>query len=269
MSDWSVADATLLVEDDETTKNGRTMTSGAANTKGSYVEIVASLSVDATAMYFAVSNQPLNNGNFQFLIDIATGAGGSEQVIVSNYPVWPGTALGNVWCRAFMPISIPAGTRVATRCQASGASKVIGDSTNGVKMHFLAGGWQDIFGGSLATTVGSDVTTSGGTVLTSGNNAFGLYSQLTASLSADISWVVLCVGAQTTTQVNIRVTVAVGAGGSEQAIMPEMNASAQNGDNATKAWSLPMRIPAGTRIAAKTRTEANSTPIQVIIIGVE
>lgn len=95
---------------------------GVANTKGVYAEIIASTAFDVNELVLCIGN----NNNFalavcSFLIDIAIGTSGSEEVIVSNllftsddtsdmiYPMYTGP----------IPIQIPAGSRIAVRSQCS------------------------------------------------------------------------------------------------------------------------------------------------------
>ena len=58
---------------------------GTANTKGSYTQMVASTSRDYCALAWCMDSlnvTPANTANF--LVDVAIGGAGSEQVIVSN-----------------------------------------------------------------------------------------------------------------------------------------------------------------------------------------
>ena len=56
--------------------------SGSTNTKGSYTQLIASTTSDATSMIITLYNQSVPNATMA--IDIAVGAAASEQVIAAN-----------------------------------------------------------------------------------------------------------------------------------------------------------------------------------------
>lgn len=109
-----------------------TITTGLANTKGSYSQLVASSAKDYIGFVLCVDNAA-NSGMpaFSFLIDIAIGGAGSEQAIVPNFYFDP-SGMDDVTLAFYFPINIPSGTRIAARAQASGASKTLGISLLGV-----------------------------------------------------------------------------------------------------------------------------------------
>jgi hypothetical protein len=97
--------------------SGTIVTSGStAGTKGSYSQIISATARDYCGIIFAVdgNNAGVNN---RLTIDIAIGASGLEQIIVSNFLVFP---LGII--SGIMPIPILAGTRMAIRSSSSGVS---------------------------------------------------------------------------------------------------------------------------------------------------
>jgi hypothetical protein len=98
--------------------NGTILTSGAINTKGSYVQLTAATTINAkSAMLHYCNNASSYN---RILLDLAIGAAGAENTLISNlflatvqYPQ-PGSIS--------FPLQIPAGTRISARIQASSAS---------------------------------------------------------------------------------------------------------------------------------------------------
>lgn len=95
---------------------------GTANTKGSYTQIVASTTNEMKAMLLALSaraNSAMTDAGWLF--DFAIGAGGSERIVLPDQ--WAGAqTASDVITPSFVgPIacSIPAGTRLAVRCQSS------------------------------------------------------------------------------------------------------------------------------------------------------
>jgi hypothetical protein len=97
-----------------------------ANTKGSYAQLVASSARDYIGFLASVDYQNGATTNaLSWLIDIAIGGAGNEQIIVPNkYMQSISIAGSSVPTPTFGPffIPIPAGTRIAARCQAGGAS---------------------------------------------------------------------------------------------------------------------------------------------------
>jgi hypothetical protein len=96
---------------------------GTANTKGAYSQIIASTTHDMAAMCLAVGNQKNGTRASQsWLTDIAIGAAGAEQVLISNYSMNCSTSPDIVTPQTspLLPVSIPAGTRLAVRTQSDG-----------------------------------------------------------------------------------------------------------------------------------------------------
>lgn len=96
---------------------------GTANTKGSYTEIVASTTYPIKALIIGVGNQANNVRSSQsWLVDIAIGAAGSEQVVIPNYAINCSTSPDTVLPQTspLLPVDIPAGTRLSARAQSDG-----------------------------------------------------------------------------------------------------------------------------------------------------
>ena len=91
-----------------------------ANTKGSYAEITSSTSYDTRMLLIAFGGQGnLIRTNCRWLVDIATGSAGSETVIIADLAVGSHNIGDNVLPAYIgpIPVHIPAGTRIAARCQ--------------------------------------------------------------------------------------------------------------------------------------------------------
>lgn len=87
------------------------------NTKSGYTEIIASTPFQTSALAISFSNIVSNNVNMLF--DFATGAASSEQIFIPNFHTCSDvTAMHSHLCGPF-PCSIPAGTRLSYRVQAS------------------------------------------------------------------------------------------------------------------------------------------------------
>jgi hypothetical protein len=95
---------------------------GSSNTKGSYSQLTAATTRPHKGLLLAIGNQI--NGvrtGCAWLLDIAIGASLSEQVIIPNLSLNADTTKDMVFPQAFsfIPITIPAGTRLAARAQCS------------------------------------------------------------------------------------------------------------------------------------------------------
>ena len=104
-----------------TTYPAITLTSGGgANSKGAYVEIVASTPYDSSRLHVIAGSG--NIASVRFLIDLATGAAGSETVVVSNLAIAEGSLNTVIGQGVALDVDIPAGARLSARCQASTGS---------------------------------------------------------------------------------------------------------------------------------------------------
>jgi len=115
------------------------------NTKGTYAQLTASTTADLLGFMLAFDFQNDNAGavgQITNLIDISTGASGSEIVLVPNivinymnYGSADGCAIYPTHI-PFIPCPIPAGTRIAARAQSSNATattRVFGLTFYGVR----------------------------------------------------------------------------------------------------------------------------------------
>lgn len=100
MGDWPLSSISFYQ-----TSNGKSIVAHAsANTKGAYVECIASTTRNVAGIYILAEYCD----EYQFLIDIAVGAAGSEVVIIPN--LTRGSTVYtkyNNWPYYFFPINIP------------------------------------------------------------------------------------------------------------------------------------------------------------------
>lgn len=253
-----------------TTSNGTTITSGAANTKGSYTQLVASTGHDAVGMIVMLSN--FVAGGTELGVDIAVGGAGSEQVIISNIMLQDDHA---TIVNPYFPVNVPAGSRISARCQSTNAS----DTCNvGVV----------VFDGEFTCAEGYTVDNYGfltasshGTVVDPGAtaNTKGAWAQLTASTTADIHGLLIGIdSAGVTGSVGTRNTmlldIGIGASGSEQVLIPNLilihqqNAGAINSTWPDYFQMIPVQIPSGTRIAARCQSGLNTATQRTIGVSV-
>ena len=90
-----------------------------ADTKGAYVEFSASTAYPIKWLAIGFGHNATGiSATTQWLLDIAVGAGGSEQDILSNLYLCSGTTAVE-HPTLFFPVNIPAGSRLASRLQCS------------------------------------------------------------------------------------------------------------------------------------------------------
>lgn len=235
-----------------------------AFTKGSWSQVTASTTADSTwaqvMIRCAASPGPAS------VIDIGIGAAGSEVVVAANL------IYSAVYVRTvdyLLPLQIPAGTRIAVRSSSSTASEV-----NAV-VQFVT--FDDTFistgGPSGVDTYGFVSATNLGTLIDPGvtPNTKGSYAQLTASTTDDIAGFFMGFDNQTDPasgsvgNLYWLVDIAVGGAGSEQPILPNylLFGYSVNGialvNNMASPY-FPMKIPAGSRLAARSQCSTATSP---------
>lgn len=241
-----------------------------ANTKGSWVEVSASAPFDACGFYlqfggFAVTTQDL-------LLDIGVGAGGSEQVILSNLPISVGTGFVATAVQPFIPLAIKAGQRIAARIQSSAAS-------GGVELglHLSAGDFFSQLGLGRATTYGANTADSGGVSVDPGGviNTKGAWSEISASITNPIRYMLICVGSQANAVIsssNNLLDIGVGAAAAEQVVINNIALIGSGGPDLYEPGIVAMfvSVAAGQRLSARkqcTITDATDRLNDIVIVG--
>ncbi|MCE9561874.1 MAG: hypothetical protein K8U57_07455 [Planctomycetes bacterium] len=94
-----------------------------ANTKGAWTQLSASTNYPWRGLLVSFASGSTSGATVSYLADVGIGGAGSEQVIVDNMQLAKNSSngLGPSWWGWF-PCDIPAGTRVAARCQCTGTS---------------------------------------------------------------------------------------------------------------------------------------------------
>ncbi|MDO8706432.1 MAG: hypothetical protein Q7J84_15945 [Sulfuricaulis sp.] len=234
-----------------------------ANTKGSWTQLIASTAFDAQGFILQL-NSETSTGNKAFLIDIGIGAAASEQVILANFHEWQYSAFGeHVSLQAYVPLAIPAGSRIAVRQQDSS-----GSSARNISVQLLAGRLQNY---GRAYTYGATTASSNGTAVDPGAtaNTDGAWAQMTASCD-ELRGFFICFGVGvSTTKADSRylVNVGVGGAGSEQVIVPDIALTGiADGTLLLPAVTLfyPMVVTAGSRIALQAQSTDNAAGTRII-----
>jgi hypothetical protein len=242
-----------------------TLTSGAtANTRGSWVQLISSTAADAYGLWLWARGVAAANGDGRCLIDVAVGPSGSELIILPdlNFGAAPSsnTALNR---NMFVPIYIPAGSRVAARCQRDTASGTVTIGWMLEEQPAWPGGV-----GVLGTTYGIDAGNSRGTIITTSTAAYGAWQQIVASTSAPHAWWwpgIDCGGDTTQSNAACFVQLGVGGAGSEVVLGTWQFRITTSEDMCGPNQPHPIyrQLPAGVRIAARASNASNSLGVAV------
>ena len=187
------------------TSSATTVTANtSSHTKGAWSQLVASTSANASLLYFTVSGVSTTASNTATLLDLATGASGSEVAFAENIAIGSSNGLDFV-----IPCKVASGTRIAARIQ----SVVTGGKTATVTMYVIDAGNYDATPTSV-DIIGTSTANSQGT---SFSGASGTWVQAIASTTRAYRAIGLVPSAHNAVMANLTVTceVGVGAAGSE------------------------------------------------------
>jgi len=236
-------------------------TSGSANTKGSYTQLAASASITSNAAIIEFTFIDTASAR-QYIMDIATGAGGAEVVkipdLMGDAAMGGGGNSGDAMGHYQLPWKVASGTRIAARFACTSASCILG-----VGLTLIAAGGVD--GITSFTTYGTDTSDSGGTSVDPGGTADtkGSYSEVSASTSAVAQLLMLMFSLKANsgpTNTTWAVDIATGAGGAEVVLIPDVRMSTASLANST-ALALPRSATMLTYIAASTRLAVRASSI--------
>lgn len=216
--------------------------------KGAWLEITAATAKDAAGLWMFINdNIGSSTVDTSTLVDVGIGAAASETVVVANIPIGGlGRGLG-----VFLPLYIPAGTRIAARCQSAVISKI-------AALAFILepgsrpGMWA---GFTIAETIGVDTATSGPTTGDLTDNAWdeavastaNPYRAVTLHMCQPPGNAAITGGTQTV------VDVGMGAAGSEVVIGSGRASLATNEilERHQTPSFIGADIPAGARLAIR------------------
>jgi hypothetical protein len=227
--------------------------SGTSHVKGPYAQLVASTPFAAAGVLVQFATANAGTGQ-SFLVDVAIGAAAAEQVIIANLLLETASNAGTLQGCVWIPLTIPAGVRLAARQQNNAVSGTIA-----VNVILLAGGLAGLPTGSRCLTLGIDTATSLGAIIDPGGtvNVKGAYTELTASATHDVRTLLFAIGANLNTAGSVArwfLDIAVGAAAAETVYLPNLLFSvAAAARSPLPSWigPIPVSVPAGTRLAAR------------------
>jgi hypothetical protein len=238
----------------------------AAHTKGAWSELIASTSANASVLFLLVQDISSAGTNTATLVDLATGASGSESAIASNIAVGGAVATtGPTGICTTIPIKIASGTRLSARIQ----SVITGGKTATVQaILYNAGDYAtaptsvDVIGGNTANSRGAAFSGASGTwvqAIASTTQAYRAVAIVPSMHDSSIS--------TSETQLDL----GVGASGSEVVFGTTIvgyNAS-ENVQSSPPYLSLFGRnIPAGSRLAVRHNIASLSARYGFTLIGI-
>lgn len=234
-----------------------TVTAGSGNTKGAWAEAVTSTSGDTSIVWLRPDVGATNGTNSACLLDIGVGPSGSETVVAQNLGIGHRSLL-NDWIA--VPLSIPAGSRIAFRQQSVTASRSITIKWSAT---------QGMESASTVDTFGADTSGSRGT---NAATSATFYELVAATPRAYRGILVLPTGVGTVwASASIGMSIGVGSAGAESVI-----ASIDVNMNTGEAWTaedMPLAnfsavdIPAGSRLSYGVTGTARAY-IDCIVVGV-
>ncbi len=244
-------------------------TTGSADTKGSWAEIIASLDNDVSGFMFASFGKPSNDE--QGMVDLGIGGAGSEQVFLPDYL---STMRSQVPTQhpIFFPMCLPKGTRIAARGQCASSSSV----QMSINISFFSKGFEAFGKINRWTAYGTDTTDTSGVSIDPGGtaNTKGSWTEIISSTANPIRYLVGSLGTQNNSGLsNYRflLDVGIGGAGSEQAIF-ENHPFNTNGEELAHGmgFCFPISIPAGTRLSARAQcsgTGASDRTFDIALYG--
>lgn len=272
MPDWSLRGGGGRQEEagaDTSDSSAVTITTGAANTKSSYVQLIASTAFDSYWMNLSWYGDP---NNAHFLFDIAVGAAASEQDIVENI-IHSGRG-AHMSGQISFPLYVASGSRLSARAQSIDGSEDID-----IQARIFGKPFDSAAPLGRMTTYGAVTADSGGTQVDPGasGNTKGSYSQIDAAIANSIKMMFIGIGNQGNDargSIDSLLDIAVGAGGSEQDILDNMiiPQSAVTDVYLSILGPFPVNIPAGSRLAARAQsnsTDASDRLFDVVIYGLD
>lgn len=240
---------------------GTQLTCGAANTKGSWVELSASTPVDAASVGIGLSNVGATAA-FNFAFDIAVGASTQEKILIENLLLSHCVNNSRHTKYIILPLQIKGGSRVAARVQSPTASDLACINMTLFEGSLFGGeslaGFDDI-GFVASTTLGTTMTGTSGTT----KAPYVEFASAAARDYAGLFIVADTLNVQPAQNQYFRLDVAIGASGQEKIIIADMPFDRDYGSGGyilpNMSEFFPIEIPAGTRIACRIASSSGTT----------
>lgn len=235
--------------------------SASANTKGAWIETIASMPFDG---YFAWDFQQFS-ANDRYFIDIGIGAAGSEVVLIENLHITVGWNDARCWNfdPLVFPFYLPAGTRIAMRCQSNSGGS---DQVYPQPLLLRPGGFSPSYQFGKAVTLGANTANTYGLLVQANatKDNWGAWAEVSSSVPEDARALMFSINLKDSPAVSgsyRNLEVGLGGAGSEVAIITPWHFyhGLYVGTKNFLSPIIHVSIPAGQRLAVRQRSAATPT----------
>jgi hypothetical protein len=260
--DWFAESYDLINESSVVTVTANS----SAHTKGAWSQIIASASANASLLILLVKDIQTSTANTATLLDLATGASGSETAFASNIAVGGAVTSTTDGIVFAIPIKIANGTRLSARIQ----SVVTGGKTASVQAYlFNVGDFStaptsvDVIGGNTANSEGISCSGSSGTwveAIASTSQAYRAVALVPSTHNASVGFANI-----------VQYDVGVGAAGNEVDFgLVKFVTTTQESVRSTPPYLslFGANIPAGSRLAVRHNTTTQPERIGFTLIAI-
>lgn len=237
--------------------------SGSIHTKGAWTELLASIEAPGSWLHVTL----LNASASRSLVDIGIGAAASEVVLIPDLYHEVNSANAQNAPRSYLlPVAVPSGARLVARTQSTNASQAIY-----VNAHVVSRALTSPMPLGQVEALGIDVANTRGVVIDPGAsaNTDSAWSQLIAATGFAYRWLMIGIGHSSgvvAAAATWLVDIAIGGAGAEVVVVPDIlvGGSTANDLPLPGSVSLPVAIPAGTRVAARARCSLGTATTRTI-----
>ena len=250
---------------------GTAITSGAANTAGSWTLVQSSLTYPVQAMFVDINAGFTAATTRNSYVDIGYGSDTTNVTMVAE-KLCGSHASGNPGRCYWLPIGIPSGYNIYARHQATTASASIKVNINYFGGNQMPGAFPSV---SQMVCLGATTASTTGTAITPGaSGAAGAITQIVASTTEEYAGVM--VGGlftvdttMATTLMSTSLSVYIGASGQERLLLP--NGTIQNVVSASEqivSFSYPtfVGIPTGSRLSVSANGSGAADTTNSVVI---
>jgi hypothetical protein len=243
------------------TSRGTSLTlPGVGNTMTGWVQLAASTDFEAAGFWIMVSFDFVASGDGAVLFDVGIGGAGSEVTIIQSLVSYSDfNGMSNAY---YVPLTLPAGSRVAVRAQHPGTVTNTLYFTLTLISQTILGhpgfGHCETYGDDRAATNGVQVTTTAA-------NSKGAWAELEASITSQArALLVVTFGGNNSGR--CLDDVGVGAAASEVVVVPDLAGSPDITIVGKEGqWLVPVSIPAGSRLVGRTANANGSNNFHYMI----
>jgi len=120
---------------------------------------------------------------------------------------------------------------------------------------------------TLSTTTIPQTTGGGNITAAASANTKGSWGELVASTASRLSGLFVVIGNGNGTARDFRIDFGIGGSGSEQVLVPDLLYSVAS-DLAPSTYFLPVRIPVGSRVSARSQSSTGSSTCNIAVYGI-